>query len=467
MKEFASFVSILLIMLLTSFQSVCQKKNSLEGIYLGTLKLPNVEMRIAVTVNKNSNGDLNASFNSVDQGSGEIAFDSVFVKDYHVRLKSNVGLEIEGNFENDWNIFTSEFRQRPGKFPIVFKRVAVLPALKRPQEPNKPYPYKEEEISYRNEDANVELAGTLTIPEGEGPFPAVVLLTGSGPQNRNEELLGHKPFLVIADYLTRKGIAVLRSDDRGMGGSTGDFVNSTTEDFADDGLAAIDFLKNRKGIDFNMIGFVGHSEGGMMAPIAASKSKDVDFIVLLAGPGANLADNVIYQRSLLAKKRGATMEEIQAQENWLKQLNAIARKEISNDEVHIEIKEAYNNLEEEQKNLLNWDEKRIKDETERILQKWWRYGIRYNAVETISKLDCPILSLLGEKDLQVPASLNENELKKAIASGHKSSEVKIIDGVNHLFQTCETGDQSEYQKIEETISPVVLETISSWILNLK
>ena len=467
MKEFFAFIIIFSVISLTPFQCISQEKNSVEGIYLGTLELPGVQMRIGVTINKDIDGKLKASFNSIDQGSGEIAFDSVSINGYHIKLESKLGLEIEGNFENDWSVLNSEFRQGPGKFPIVFKRVAVLPALKRPQDPDKPYPYKEEEVSYRNEDAKIDLAGTLTIPEGEGPFPAVVLLSGSGPQNRNEELMGHRPFLVIADYLTRNGIAVLRSDDRGIGGSSGDFTNSTTEDFADDGLAAIAYLKTRKDINLKMIGLVGHSEGGMMAPIAASKSKDVKFIVLLAGPGANLSDNVIYQRSILAKKRGASPDEIQAQESWLKQLNAIAREEISNEDARNKIKTAYNNLDEAKKDLLKWDDKRINDETKQILQKWWRYGIRYNATETISKLDCPVLALLGEKDTQVPVFLNENILKKAVDSRNKSSEVKIIDGVNHLFQTCETGDQFEYQKIEETISPVVLETISSWILNLK
>src|SRR5690606_22363463 len=194
---------------------------------------------------------------------------------------------------------------------------------------------------YKNEMAGVDLSGTLTIPEGNGPFPAVVLLTGSGPQDRDETIWGHKPFLVIADFLTRHGIAVLRSDDRGVGASGGIFEEATTEDFADDALAALAYLKTRNEILPEKIGMIGHSEGGMMAPVAALKSDDVAFIVLMAGPGANLGDNVAYQGYYLAQKAGASDAYLNVQKKYQLALNDIVRSNINNDEIGVKALEVY------------------------------------------------------------------------------------------------------------------------------
>jgi len=437
-----------------------------SGIFLDTLKVGGMQLRLAITVAKTDQGTYSATFNSLDQGSGEIPFDEVVATGNHILFKSKMGIEFEGDYNADKSIIVSELRQGGAKFPLLLTRVEQLPVSLRPQEPKKPYPYQEEEVVYRNEKAGIQLAGTLTLPKGEGPFRAVVLLTGSGAQNRNEELLGHKPFLVLSDYLTRNGIAVLRVDDRSVGGSSGDFAHSTTGDFADDALEGIKYLRTRKEINPEMIGLVGHSEGGMIAPIAASRSELVDFIVLMAGPGSNLGDNVNYQRSYAAKKSGASDEYVKAQEKVMKEINSICCKDIPEDSVKAAIRKMYAGMDEQTKSTLNWSTERLDGTASQLLSKWWRYGMQYDPESTIKSLHCPVLALLGEKDQQIPVSLNLKELERATIKGNGKNKVVVMPGLNHLFQTCTTGDETEYSKIEETMSPAVMDLIDKWIMGL-
>ena len=221
---------------------------------------------------------------SLDQGASGIPVETVTYKDGNLSLevKSIRGV-FEGTLKEDGKTIEGKWKQAGSVLPLVLNHIDKAPDLRREQDPVKPYPYAEEEVVYENKEAGVKLAGTLTLPRSEGPFPAVVLITGSGPQNRDEEILGHRPFLVLSDYLTRQGIAVLRVDDRGIGGSTGNFSQATTEDFAGDVLAGIEYLKSRKEIDPTRIGLIGHSEGGLIAPIVAVQSPDVAFIVMMAG----------------------------------------------------------------------------------------------------------------------------------------------------------------------------------------
>ena len=437
-----------------------------EGVFLGTLRLGDQQLRIGITVHTDNEGAYTASLNSIDQGSGEINFDEVKIQDPFIYLMSNAGIIIEGEYNSDRSKISGEFRQGPYTFALEFERVDYLPLYNRPQEPQKPYPYLEEEIIYKNEAAGIQLAATLTIPKGKGPFPAVVLLTGSGAQNRDEEIVGHKPFLVLADYLTRNGIAVLRADDRGIGGSTGDFNSSTTGDFADDGLAGVNVLKSRSEIISSRIGLIGHSEGGMMAPIAATRSDDVAFIVLLAGPGSNLGENVLFQQQYMSRKNGASDQYIEIQAKVHKAFNEIARKELAEDQALQEAKVFYSRLNEDEKYILRWNENQLASMAGMVMEPWWRYALRYNPEETIGSLKIPVLAFLGEKDQQVPVIINQKELERAIALGHEKNRLFVVPGVNHLFQRCESGDPSEYIKNEETMSPEVMELIKDWIINL-
>jgi hypothetical protein len=305
----------------------------------------------------------------------------------------------------------------------------------------------------------VTLAGTLTIPSGTGPFPAVVLLTGSGPQNRNEELFSHRPFLVLADYLTRHGIAVLRADDRGVGGSTGVFSKSTTGDFADDALAGIEFLKGRKEINQKRIGLVGHSEGGMMAPIAATQSPDVAFIVMLAGPGQRFADIIISQILLDAKAQDAALKR-----SWYERLYALLVEETDNAVAEEKIRALHATLTADEKEKLDWPDGKLNGKIAEELSPWWRYAMQYNPRTTLMKVRCPVLALSGERDMQVPAKENLSAIEDALKAGRNIHfTVRELPGLNHAFQTAPPGMELEYAKIEETMSPVVLKTVLDWI----
>lgn len=336
-------------------------------------------------------------------------------------------------------------------------------ALNRPQEPKKPYPYDEEEVGYENKRDGVKLAGTLTFPRGKGPFPAVLLITGSGPQDRNESLLGHKPFLVLADYLTRQGIAVLRVDDRGVGGSTGSTLNSTTENFAADVTAGIEFLKTRKEIDPKQIGLIGHSEGGLVAPMVAAQNGDVAFIVLMAGAGLTGEEVLYKQGAMIMKANGASAGQLAKQRATQESMFKILKEEK-------DPAAAEKRLREELSKSLTEEEKKKSEQTIAVHIKlantpWFRYYLTLDPRPALRKVKCPVLALNGENDLQVSANENLREIEAALkAGGNNDGAIVRLPKLNHLFQTSETGSPNEYIKIEETIAPVALRTIGDWIL---
>ncbi len=249
---------------------------------------------------------MNAALASPDQGANNIPISSISLKDNVLTFESKViGAKFTGKKNEKGTAFEGEFNQGGAKFPLTLTKTDKITERARPQTPKPPFPYRAEDVKYENKAGGVKLAGTLTLPPGAGPFPAVILITGSGAQDRDESMLGHKPFLVLADYLTRRGVAVLRVDDRGVGGSTGSIKTSTSEDFAGDVLAGLEFLKGRKEIDRKKIGLIGHSEGGIIAPIAAARSKDVAFIVLMAGTGLPGSQIVEAQGQLILKAGGS------------------------------------------------------------------------------------------------------------------------------------------------------------------
>jgi hypothetical protein len=259
---------------------------SIVGMWQGTLEIGRMKLRIVFHVVKTDSGKFVSTVDSPDQGAKGIPVSRTTVSgDSIVFIVAIFGGSYKGSISGDKSSIEGKWNQGGASINLSLTRTTVEIKFNRPQEPKPPFPYKAEDVSYENSIQNVKLAGTLTTPGSGGPFPAVILITGSGAQNRNEELLGHKPFLVIADYLTRRGIAVLRVDDRGVGGSTGSTKNSTTADFATDVLAGMSFLKNRSDINSHKIGLIGHSKGGIIAPMVASQSNDVAFIVMLAGPG--------------------------------------------------------------------------------------------------------------------------------------------------------------------------------------
>ena len=359
----------------------------------------------------------------------------------------NIGGSYEGKLNPQGSEMSGTWRQGGGALPLILRRTDKLPTVSRPQEPKKPYPYIEEEVRYENKQGGAKLAGTLTLPPGTGPFPTVLLITGSGQQDRDEALMGHRPFLVLADYLTRKGIAVLRVDDRGVGGSTGEVMTATTEDFAGDVLAGVEFLKSRGNpIDVHKIGLIGHSEGGMIAPMVALRSHDVAFIVMMAGTGVPGDQILMAQVEGLSKAAGVPPATIAKNLDMERQALEIIKQESDTKVRETKLRE-------------------LSAQAAAAASPWFRFFVMYDPAPALQKVTCPVLALNGELDLQVPPSLNLPAIEKALkAGGNRDYAIVKLPKLNHLFQTSQTGSVTEYSQIEETIAPVALETMSGWIL---
>lgn len=461
------FVALILTILL-SVPGYCAE-SGIEGIWVGALKVSVVDLRIVFKISKNEDGSLKAAMDSPDQGAENIQVNKVTFENGKLHLESQVimgtydgTLQPDGSIEGTW-------KQGGLSFPLVLKRTEEAPKLHRSQEPVKPYPYIEEDVVYENTDAGIKLAGTLSIPRTGGPFPAVILISGSGAQDRNETVVGHRPFLVLADYLTRKGIAVLRVDDRGVGGSTGNVMESTSEDFAGDVLAGVEFLKARKEIDPKKIGLIGHSEGGIIAPMAAVKSSDVAFIVLMAGTGLDGKRILELQSDLILKSIGASEDVLALEHSSNEQIFEILKNEKDNLVAEKKIRrlmaDVLGKLSEQEKEAMGVSEGAIEIQLKMILSRWFRFFLEYDPKPTLMKVKCPVLAMCGELDLQVPPKENLTAIEEALkAGGNTSYTIKELSGHNHLFQRAKTGAISEYAKIEETISPLTLETIAQWIL---
>jgi dienelactone hydrolase len=376
----------------------------------------------------------------------------------------------KGMIVNDTTI-VGQWTQSGQSFQLDIKKLRAAFAVNRPQEPKPPFPYSSEDVTFGNKKFNIFLAGTLTIPEGKGPFPAVILITGSGAQNRDEALMGHKPFLVIADWLSRNGIAVLRYDDRGVGKSQGDYANATSADLATDAEAAYLFLKNNPKIKPSAIGLMGHSEGGLIAPITTVSNPGVAFIVSLAGPGVPGDQILLTQKADIERLSGVSEEEIQKGAELNKKLFAILKKENDNIKAESKILETYRKILTDNKLQPQDIEKGVSQMKATFgaqTYTWYRYFMITDPAVFWKKIKCPVLALNGEKDLQVAADVNLPAIEKALkAGGNKNFKTMKLSELNHLFQHCKTGLVSEYGQIEETFSPEALKIISDWILGLK
>ncbi len=360
-------------------------------------------------------------------------------------------------------------------FALLVIKLSITDSVnaQRPQEPRPPYPYCEEEVFFLNERDQVRLAGMLTLPQSEGPFPAVVLITGAGPQDRDEAMFGHKPFLVIADHLTRLGIAVLRVDDRGVGKSTGTFSDATSEDFAADALAGIEYLKTRKEIAQGKIGLLGHCEGALIASMVAAQSRDVAFLVMMAGPALK-GDQIVVGAGGADCKDGWMSEELVAEIRAAQEriFALIKQANISETKIRKEA-EIFRNLAariraeapESKRKMAETVSAAIENQTQLFLSRWFRFYLTYDPRTALMKVKCPVLALNGEKDTQVLARENLEAIRQALESGrNKNYTLLILPNLNHLFQTAATGAISEYEQVDETISDLALNTVSNWIL---
>ncbi len=433
-----------------------------EGLWQGALEGNGMRLRLQLHVTHDDQKQLVAALDSPDQQVSGLPAIKVSQKNaaFHFEIPVVTGV-YDGTLNAAKSTITGSWTQNGIEQKLNFRRSDQLLELLRPQNPAKPYPYKEEEITFPNEKAKIALAGTLTLPRGPGPFPAAILLSGSGPHDRDESIVGHRPFLVLADHLTRKGIAVLRFDKRGIGKSGGDYANATTEDFAADAEAALSYLKMRKEIDPKRTGLIGHSEGGLIAPLVATRSGGVAWIVLLAGPGLNGEDTLLLQSELILKSAGVDDDQVEKARAFNKQTYALVRQE--KDPATLQAK--LTDLVQSSSMSAMLPPAALQSQLRLVASPWFRFFLDYDPVPVLQKIPCPVLALTGEKDLQIPARENLPKIQKALQDGgNKDFQTTELPGLNHLFQHCPTGSINEYGSIEETMAPEALSAVSDWVL---
>ena len=411
-------------------------------------------MEMAFNIKAAENG-FSATLDVPAQGAFDVPVDKTVFQDNHLQLTlSAMGASYSGTLKGE--AIEGEFTQHGMAFPLNLARGEKEAPKARPQDPQPPFNYRAEEVTFTNKKEGNTLAGTLTIPDGDGPFPALVLVSGSGQQNRDEELMNHRPFWVIADYLSRRGVAVLRYDDRGMGGSTGEVLNATSLDFSYDAEAAFDYLLNRKEINASQVGILGHSEGGIINFMVAERRPEVAFLVSLAGPAVNGIEVLKEQQAAILRAQGMTEEMVQFSGNANVQMFDIIEASSSREEADTLLRQL----------LKGWgcNEELTEQTVGQMASPWMYYFLKYDPTDAIVKTTCPALLLNGSKDLQVLASQNLPAYEKIIAEHGKTNlTLRELPDLNHLFQHCETGSPTEYVEIEETISPEVLELVVGFV----
>lgn len=441
------------------------------SVWNGTLDAGGMKLRLVVHLISAADG-WSGTMDSVDQGAYGIPLGEVTVGDGEVRFTIPV---IQGTFagklDSTETKIVGTWSQSGFSLPLELVRAndSSPPAVDRPQTPIPPFEYRTEDVSFAGGSPGVTIAGTLVIPASAARCPAVVLLSGSGPQDRDETIFGHKPFLVLADYLVRQGIAVLRTDDRGVAESTGDFGAATTKDFANDAVNAVKYLRTRPEVMASCIGLVGHSEGSITATLAAMELREnVAFVVMLAGIGVPIDEVLIEQARLIMGVEGVSAEQIAANSRVQRVMFDVVRTEPDNAVAAREIREQCEpllaDLGESDRSVI---EAAIGPSIELVTSPWFRYLLSYDPVAALRIIRIPVLALAGERDLQVPPHQNVPAIEEALrAGGNLSVETMVFPGLNHLFQTATTGSISEYGVINETVAPAVLEKIAAWVRSM-
>lgn len=453
-----------LILMITLISSLAQSQH-ITGKWNGLINVQGMELRLIFHITE-KDAVYSTSLDSPDQKAYGFKASSTHFEDAILSIEiPKLNAKFKGKYSE--NSIKGTFYQASLAFPLTLsKKLIEKKTVFRPQEPKKPYHYYAEDVRFKGGDKNVQLAGTLTLPQKTGKFPVVVLISGSGPQNRDEAFMTHKPFLVLSDYLTKQGIAVLRYDDRGFAKSTGNHGKATTVDFSNDVRAAISYLKTRTEIDQKQIGLIGHSEGGLIAPMVASDT-NVAFIVLLGAPGVPGDQIINKQVELISRSRGVDEKSIQREVAISIGLHKIFKQYANDKSFEIKLKDYLNN----EISKINFvpkgmsQEDYVKMRITQFKKPWVKYFLTYDPSNALKKIKCPVLALNGEKDIQVtPENLLIIE-KKIKQGGNNDVTIKEFPNMNHLFQTCKTGAMEEYTIIEETMSPLVLNEISNWIKN--
>jgi pimeloyl-ACP methyl ester carboxylesterase len=439
-----------------------------EDLWQGSLSAGGIKLRMVFHLIKGAEGKYTGVADSPDQGAKGLPLSVKTYDKETLRIEMpTIGGSFEGKLSKDGQQAVGTWRQGGNELPLTLTKGGKLIEIRRPQTPHAPFPYTSEEVTFDSKPG-VKLAGTLTLPRNAAkPVPTAVLIAGSGPNNRNESILNHEVFLVLADYLTRHGFGVLRYDKRGIGASKGSYMEATTADFADDADAAVAYLKTRKEVNGTNIGLIGHSEGGVVAPMVAARNRNVAFIVLMAGTGLN-GEQILYrQTALIARAAGATEETVAKNRKIQEKMFAAARQDkdpiAGKKRVRETVDAFWTELTEAERVALK-SKSPLYAQGDALVSPWMQYFLTYDPLPALQKVTCPVLAMNGSQDLQVPAKEDLSAIESALkAGGNKDYTIVELPGLNHLFQTCTTGSPTEYGDIEETMAPVALRTISDWI----
>ena len=466
-----------LLMLLFVFDNASGQNENLKGMWSGSIDV-GIKLRLVFHLEMDKAGNYTATMDSPDQNAKGIPVSDVLFRNDSLLLQmSALKASYSGKMVND-SVIKGVFKQGPATLSLELKKTDFIAPLIRPQTPVPPFAYKVEDVEYDNENKTVHLGATLTMPNTGSHFPAVILISGSGQQDRDETIAGHKPFAVLADQLTKLGFAVLRVDDRGIGKSTGDLKDATSADFADDVSTSLKWLKGRNEIDKDKIGFIGHSEGGLIALLVAAEDPSIGFIISLAGPGINGTRLMAEQNKALLLRGGLPVEAANAYKELYEGIAGISFSASTTDSA-IRSATAYILLWKMSQtqsilsalNLQKQDagNKLVEDLVPAFRQSWTKYFMMSDAPSLLEKTNAKILALFGSEDLQVVPDENLAGMKQILEKRTLNNySLKILPGLNHLFQHCKTCTIAEYGELEETFSPVALKEINEWLIkNIK
>ncbi|HEX4683243.1 MAG TPA: alpha/beta hydrolase [Gemmatimonadaceae bacterium] len=458
----ARIVAIGLSLLASSIGRAQQPGDRFVGVWQGAMAVNAMRLRLAIEIKRDSSGGLTGVMTSIDQGNAKIPGRVTLAGDTLV-MTMGPAVRYRATVSASGDSLHGTFTQG-ADYPLDLARTAAIAVIRRPQEPKPPFPYRAEDVTVQSV-SGVRLGCTLDIPQGTGPFPAAVMATGSGPQDRDEALLGHKPFLVIADYLARHGIATLRCDDRGVAHSTGSYATASPADFANDAEAGVRYLRTRGEIAPGKVGVIGHSEGGMVGPMLAARSNDVAFVVMMAGPGIRGDSLLVLQAYLIGKAAGAPARALTQQRIAQQTLFEAVIGARDSADTEVRVRKAEDALvaslpDSEQA----FGRRQLAAGHAQIMSRELQEIVKYDPRPFLSRVHVPVLALNGTLDLQVPYAEDLAGVASGLeAAGNRDVTTVALPGLNHLFQTAKTGAPSEYAQIEQTIAPVALETMANWI----
>lgn len=459
--RFFSFVFFSLISLTTIAQNNPQR---FVGHWKGAINMAqNTSVEILLHITQ-SNGKIQTKLSS-SRGLTGLPIKDVQATGNHFQFTIKAyAVNYKGVLTKNKKIMQGTWQQAGQKLPLNFRKITANEAFfTRKQTPRPPFPYREQEVTYTNPKDNVTLSGTLTVPQGEGKFPVVILLSVAGPNNRDQAFAGHKPYAVIADYLTRKGIAILRSDDRGVGKSQGNLFQSTIADFAEDTQAAITFLKKHPQIDTQRIYLLGNSEGGAVAGVIAAQNPQVAGIILLASPGIGTQQIILKQGENLGKTLNYSDKQIAIIQQRGKELFQIITTEKDNPKARKKIKALLKKY-KDAPSLPNYFAKTEDEAIDMYLSPWYRYQLTFKSSEAFEKVKCPVLALNGSLDRVIMPKENLQAIHQSLIKADNSDiTIRQIPGLNHIFQTAKTGSPLEYGSLEESFSPKALKIIYQWL----